>query len=313
MILLNIFQCDILKPATNFNPEYYQNFLSHYTLTTVSAIVSQRTLMPDTYENMTAEVMNSEIDNLINGIVEEALHMRHAYRDHCLGAGLESAKTVQETESRTFLSEFFSEKSKEIGIQNREMVIRTLNASAFINYFFLIEDTLKKLYFSSVNLENPDAHIGGAQTITRCLKKSINAKKLMQPFMKHLTDRSRFFISFKSLEDVWELLNFIRNRLSHYNGYFDQKAKERLNTLIEKITKNYIDKDEYLLSINTFNDALEEIEEQIEKTGFVIVNDTLENIIRNTSVFIMESFYLSERENQSTASLENTSGKGIAE
>ena len=43
-------------------------------------------------------------------------------------------------------------------------------------------------------------------------------------------------------------------------------------------------------------DVFEKHQTQIEETGYLIVDDSLENIIRNMSIFIMESLYICKRD-----------------
>lgn len=90
-------------------------------------------------------------------------------------------------------------------------------------------------------------------------------------------------------------MNFIRNRVIHYNGYYDEKAKETFNKYFNKILKVYRNVDYMKLSIGLFIDVFEKYINQLEKFDYLIIDDTMENIIRNINIFIMESLYICKK------------------
>lgn len=294
MILLNSFLCDVLKPKSNEKIPYYDAFIAQYTSITVSTIVSQCSLMAETYSGLTEEELDNDINGLIDSIPESAEKKRQAYKLLCMGAMIDPGKTVQESEDRTFISEYFVEESNKYGISNRELIIHSLNASAFMNYFILIEDTLKNLYLETTNSDE-NQEIGGSKVVSVCLEGILKEKNLKNSFTNELIKRSKFFINFASLKKIWSLLNYIRNRAIHNNGYYDDNALKIFDKKLEQISKLYQGRESHLLTINMFLTPFENIRENISTHGYMLFNDTLENIIRNISIFIMESLYLCDK------------------
>ncbi|MBD7979011.1 hypothetical protein [Serpens gallinarum] len=304
MTLLQSCLIDVLKPEEGIFP-YYESFLSRYSLITVTAIVSQCSLLPGTYEGMTKEHMDGDIDGMIQGLPAGSEKKRKAYRAFCLGAHIAPGESVQENENRTFASELFTQDAKKYSLSNREMILRGLNSSAFINYFFLIEDSLKNFYIDLVNPRNK--FIKGSETIEVCLGKSISEADIVQEFEKELYARSKIFFDIRSLEIMWNLLNLIRNQMAHTNGFYDDKAKRSLNRRIESLAQHYSGNDDCLLSINMILDVFENHEAQVKKTGYLVIDDSLENIIRNISIFIMESLYACNRDKIANKALKSDS------
>ena len=293
MTLLQSCLIDVLKPEKGVFP-YYELFLSRYSLITVTAIVSQCSLMHETYEGMTEADMDRDIDGMIKGLPEGSEAKRKAYRYFCLGAHINPGESVQENENRTFTSELFTQDAQKHSLSNREMILRGLNSSSFLNYFFLIEDSLKKIY---IDLLNPcNKFIKGSDTIKICLEEIISETNIKTEFEKELYVRSKIFFDIKSLELMWSLLNLIRNQIAHTNGFYDDKAKRLLNRRIESLAQHYIGNDDCLVSINMLLDVFEKHEEEVNNTGYLVVDDSLENIIRNISIFIMESLYACNRQ-----------------
>ncbi|KZM40421.1 hypothetical protein OA92_07310 [Marinomonas sp. SBI22] len=129
-----------------------------------------------------------------------------------------------------------------------------------------------------------------------CLKGIISKADINQQFEKELYDRSKIFFDIKSLELMWSFLNIIRNQIAHTNGLYDDKAKQSLNRRIENLAKHYRGNDDCLLSITMILDVFEDHNAQVKKTGYLVVDDSLENIIRNISIFVMESLYACNRD-----------------
>jgi len=293
MTLLGSCLIDILSPEEDVFP-YYDSFLSRYSLITVTALVSQCSLMPETYEGMTKSHMDSDVDGMIAGLPEGAQKKRNMYPILCQGAGIDPGESVQESESRTFVSELFIKDAQRYSLSNREMILRGLNLSSFLNYFFLIEDSLKNIY---IDLCKPSkTFIKGSKIIDVCLDGIILKMDVKELFLKELYSRSKFFFDFESLKHLWSLMNLIRNQIAHTNGFYDEKAKNAFNKKLELLAKHFHGNNEPLLSINMILDVFEEHESQIKKTGYLIVGDSLENIIRNISIFIMESLYICKRD-----------------
>ncbi len=293
MTLLQSCLIDVLEPKKGVFP-YYDSFLSRYSLITVTAIVSQSALMPETYEGMTKADMDGEIDGMIKELPDSSEEKRNAYSLFCLAAHINPGESVQENEKRTFASELFSEDARRYSLSNREMILRGLNSSTFLNYFFLIEDSLKNIYIDLINPRNK--FIKGSETIEVCLAQIISKSDITQQFEKELYARSKIFFDIKSLELMWSLLNLIRNQIAHTNGFYDDKAKRSFNRRMESLAQHYSGNDDCLLSINMILDTFEDHETQLGKTGYLVVDDSLENIIRSISIFIMESLYVCNRD-----------------
>lgn len=292
MILLKSCLIDVLKPEDGVFP-CYDLFLSRYTLITVTAIVSQCSLMPETYEGMTKADMDRDIDGMIEGLPIGAEKKRSMHSILSLAGLMGSSASVQESENRIFASQLFVEDAKKHSLSNRDMVLRGLNSSSFLNYFFLLEDSLKNIYIDLINPSNK--FIKGAEIIDVCLEKIISRADIKKEFEKDLYARSKFFFDIKSLKLLWDLLNFIRNQIAHTNGFYDDKAKRLFNRKLESLAGYFSKNDDLLLSIHILTDVFEKYADQIKKTGYLIADDYLENIIRNISIFIMESLYVCNR------------------
>jgi len=292
MLLLTSFLVDILLYEEDDEIIFYKNFISKYSTMTVSSMVSQLAFLPDTYIDMTKETLDNDIENLIKSIPQAAERRRQAYPYYTLAAGIDSEEIIQNEEKRSFITEAFYKKTEKYNLTSREMILRELNSSTFLNYFFIIEDTLKNIYFQNTN---SNEHIGSSKLISKILEGILKYKDIKNIFEAELNIRSKFFINFASLNRMWKLLNFIRNRLVHFNGYYDDEAISLFIQYYENILKMYDNNDSMLISISYFIDIIEKYKEQIEKTNYLIIDDTLENIIRNISIFIMESLYISEK------------------
>ncbi|TNI45080.1 hypothetical protein CF127_18080 [Aeromonas veronii] len=242
---------------------------------------------------MTEADIDNEIDTAIEELPAESERKRKIYRTLNLAMHIDPGVLIQENEERTFASELFIRDAKKHSLSNRELILRGLNSSAFINYFFLIEDVLKTMYIDLANPKNK--FIKGSETINVCLKNIISVMGISDSFEKELHERSKFFFDMKSLELLWDILNMIRNQIAHSNGYYDAKAKRSLHRRVEKLAKYFTDNDGCILSISMIIDAFDKYEMQVNNTNYLIVDDILENIIRSTSIFIMESLYVCNR------------------
>ena len=293
MTLLQSCLVDVLKPEEGVF-HHYDLFLSRYTLITVTAIVSQCSLIPETYEGMTKADMDRDIDGMIEGLPIGSERKRDMYRDLSLAAHIYPGASVQENENRFFASELFFKDAKKHSLSNREMILRGLNSSSFMNYFFLLEDSLNSIYIDSASHHKKP--IGGANLIKLFLEKIISETGIKDQFEKELYARSKFFFDTKSLELLWNLLNLIRNKLAHTNGFYDDKANLSFNERLEELAGHFSGNDELLPSSTMVIDVFDRHKDQIKKTRYLIVDDSLENIVRNISIFIMESLYACNRD-----------------
>lgn len=252
--------------------------------------MSQCNLMPEMFDEEES-VLDGHIDEFIINIPKNALRQRGMYRSLLMGMMLDAGDVVQESEGRTFVSDSFIKQAQASGVSSRGLVIRTLNAYAFMNYFFLLEETLRDIYLEVIPDESRS--LGGIKAVSYCLQRKLKCSEQLQKFEIELRGRSKFFKNFKSLSALWELLNFIRNRQAHYNSSYDAGAQDRLSTLLEAfIQKNSSDE---LLTVNaSFISEFEQVIENVQSTGQLVFNNMLENLIRNTSVFVMESLYIVE-------------------
>lgn len=137
--------------------------------------------------------------------------------------------------------------------------------------------------------------LGGKDVISKCLMEKLKFDRTEKVFFDDLKVRSQFFINSSQLVSMWRLLNFIRNQQTHSGGVYSGSAKKAFNKYIENICKAYDDHDEMTIAVNLLLDDLEPIQEQIKRHGYIIFNNALENLIRNFSLFVMESLYLTEK------------------
>lgn len=278
--------CDFLNPTHGIVP-YYDKFILQYTCIVTSTLVSQCNLMPDMFDETELELDN-HIDNFIEMLPENALLLRKQHRYLSKAVMIDIGHLIQDEESRTFISDNFIEKAKSIGISSRNLVIRTMNAYAFVNYFSLLEDTLRNVYFESI--EKTKRRVMGKDTISLCLQEKLKKIKKTREFEMELRVRSKFFNNFDSLSSFWVILNFIRNRQAHHNSFYDEDAQKILSDHLDVfLEKNH--SEELLMENHMFTLKIEKIILDIKETGQLVFTDALENIIRNTSIFIMESLY----------------------
>ena len=296
MLLLTSYLVDILLPESddNQNTKFYNSFLSQYTSITVTALVSQSIFLHDTYVETSKKDLDKDIDNMIHSIPDSAEYKRNIYKVLCIGAHMNPGKIIQDEEKRSFISDLFIQDAKKYNMSNREMIIKGLNTSAFLNYFFLLEDNLKNIYIKVNTINDDNFQLKGAQIISKALNGILEKTSIKNDFFLELEKRSKFFINYQSLNRTWKLLNFIRNRLIHYNGYYDEKAKNLFQKYYDDILKTYTD-ESMLTTISLFIDKIDKYQTQIDKNNYLIVDDVLENIIRNFSIFIMESLYICTR------------------
>ncbi|AFH91923.1 hypothetical protein [Providencia stuartii] len=290
MILLTSTFSDYLTPDNEVDTPYYNKFIKQFSKMTVSCMVSQCNLMPEMFQE-DKNILDKHIDTFIKDMPEAAEHIRKNYKMYCLAASVSPGEIQQEKEKRTFSSDYFRKEAEENKISCRELVIRTMNASAFLNYFFLLEESIKNIY---LDINSSNEYLTAKNTIKKCLKGKIKHEDIVDEFNNELYKRSKFFLTFESLIELWKLLNLIRNRYVHNNNIYDDSAKSQFTKLVENIIKE-LEGDELLPTVNYFIDAMETFENQLKNSDSIIFNDTLENIIRNTSIFIMESLYICEK------------------
>ncbi|MYM26274.1 hypothetical protein GTP46_26950 [Duganella sp. FT135W] len=295
MLLLTSSLFDVLKPIPGKKIKYYDLFISQYTLVTTSTVVAQCNLMPEMFGE-TTEVLDSHVDRFIAGIPDQSKEIRETYGIYSRAAGVNPGIVAQESEARVFISSEFEAESKKYGMSNRELVISSLNASAFLQYFFLFENSLVKMYQSKYQpREESQAKLSAKDVIAKCLKGKVMHDDVEELFFKNLKKRSKFFENFSQLESVWKLLNFIRNRQVHYGGKYEGRAPAAFEGHVERICESYRDAADMTLSVVLLLNVLEPLQEQVRKHGYMVFNDSLENLMRNYSLFVMESLYLTEK------------------
>lgn len=294
MLLMTASIFDVLKPIPGKrNIKYYNYFIFQYTLITTSTVVAQCNLMPEMF-NEEKSIIDKSIDVFINALPERSKNITSEYKIYCIAAGIDPGEVVQENESRVFVSNYFEAESKKYGISNRELVIISLNSSAFLQYFFLFESSLMMMYKSHHGAINEN-EISAKDLIGKCLMKKLNRDNAEEVFFEELARRSKFFKNSTQLNSVWKILNFMRNRQVHHNGHYDSRAEKVFDAHIRKIHDAYANESDMSLSLVMFFDVFYSIKEQVKKYRYVTFNNNLENLMRNFSLFIMESLYLTEK------------------
>ena len=226
MNLITSFFIDILLQDDNCSIDFYKKFVFNYTIITTTSLVTQLSLEHTTYNGIEKEELEETVNSIIDILPSLGKEKRLFYRPLCYGAMINPGKVIQEEENRVFISNLFKEHSKIHNMSNKEMIIRGLNHSTFLNYFFLFEDTLKSIYFENSN-NSRDTRMGGGVIISLILKNILESENIINEFNCELLKRSKIFVNLNSLEKFWTLMNFIRNRLVHpTSAYFSNK---RLN------------------------------------------------------------------------------------
>lgn len=292
MLLLTSTFVDYLSPDENISDIlWYNKFVTQFSKMTVSCLVSQCNLTTEMFGEKKT-VLDSIINNFIKTIPESSQRIRDSYKSLCMSAHICPGELKQDKEDRIFSSDAFIKEAEKNEISSRELVIRTMNANAFLNYFFLIEETIKSIYIDAT----PDCRFFTAKhTINKLLKEKLTNEDLYNDFNKEIYKRSKFFITFKSLSDTWQLLTLIRNRYVHHGNIYDKLAEDQFNQIVEKILDELkSDENELILTKFFFQQSIECFQKQINQSNSIIFDNVLENIIRNTSLFIMESLYICE-------------------
>lgn len=298
MLPLTSFFCDVL-PYQKGDPKYYQAFLSQYTLMTVPIIISQGSLTPGIGENARAD-LDEDVDQGIKAIFEQSPKRRKLFEALTLRDLNNVPPMIQTKENRTFVNHLFYEKAKKYQLTNREMILGTLNAFAFTSYFALLEDTLQRIHFETFDRQQPAEQITGKNLISVCLKKTLERKNCLKKFSAQLALRSEFYASFDVLIKMWDLLNFIRNKLVHFGGRITQRAYDQMREIIYSIFSELMKMDA-ADHANAFTSSLREVEVNIKETGLLQFNNALENMMRNTCTSIIESILFCDRANKSLA------------
>ncbi|MFJ5431965.1 hypothetical protein ACIPSR_00055 [Pectobacterium sp. CHL-2024] len=285
--------CDFFTPKKEFQSSYYENFIAQYSEITVSAIVSQGNLDENMFKEP-PDFLDNHIDEFINDITKSAMKLRKIFSSASIILGCDHGELIQKYEERTFATEHFVQKSNKLKIRNRIHVLRTLNANAFFSYFSLFESTIEDIY--NEMFPNSKSKVMGGILVEHCLKEILKYKEIEISFSKDICQRSKFFLNMDILRSSWAFLNFIRNRQVHDNNKYDEKSKLELEKLYKKISQDIliIKKTEDLNDIFKMNFG--HIIAQVKDDGFLVFNNTLENFVRNTTLFIMESLYICELE-----------------
>ncbi|MBP5953045.1 hypothetical protein [Pseudomonas sp. P42] len=294
MLPIASFLCDVL-PAKSNDPYYYKNFLISYTLITVPAVFSQGVLTPGPYEGCSREDIDTDVNEFIQKLPERSEHRRKIFRDYSRAAMIDPGIMVQDNEGRTFFSNIFEERSNEVGLSNRELILAALNSSAYLSYFGLFEETLSRLHWNEIGRKVGGEKSSAAEAISRQLREVLEAKKIFDIFTIKLAERSKFFANFETLSKTWSLLNLIRNRLVHHGSYYTVAYAKKLDESLEAIFETFQD-GEYILERSLFLDSFEPLVVEAQETHRLTFCDALENCMRNLTLFVMESLVLSERE-----------------
>ncbi|OAZ75229.1 hypothetical protein SRCM100623_00419 [Acetobacter pasteurianus] len=296
MLPLTSLFCDYISPK-NTDPKYYKEFINKYTLFTVPIIYSQAVLTPDSSVGLTKELLDTEVNQFINDLPGNATARRSLYRPLCLAGGIDPGKMVQDGEKRTFVSHFFEETSDRLSLSNRELILSSLNASAFLNYFSLLEDTLKKIYWQISHHKKDKTLRTGGETISFYLKNILSLKNIENEFIYQIEQRSKFFNNFEALVEMWSLMNLIRNKYIHNGNYYNKRSREFFNQRVFSVISKF-SRDEYSLEKVLFIDKFDPMINEIKETGQLTFSDTLENCIRNIGLFVMESLLLCDRKSK---------------
>ncbi|WP_155488835.1 hypothetical protein, partial [Vibrio harveyi] len=120
--------------------------------------------MPEMFEE-TEQQLDSHIDSFIDNIPNLADDVQSEYKMMCLGVMLDPGKVIQENEPRSFVNDSFYDLARRKGISSRELVIKTLNSYAFLNYFSLIEDSLRNAYLSG-DTKISEGNLSGKKAIS---------------------------------------------------------------------------------------------------------------------------------------------------
>lgn len=291
MLPLTSLFCDVL-PAKDDDPHYYKSFLAQYTLITVPVIYSQAIITPESASERL--YLNNNADNYIADLPSRSATKRKHFPYITGRALVPGSAMIQDQEVRTFVSELFVEKAKEHNITNLEMILSALNASAFLSYFGLLEDTVKRIYIERFGEPQGESRVFGGGTIYLYLNKILEEGRVKGQFTKELAKRSEFFLNFKTLDSTWNLFNFIRNTVMHEGGNFSKEKQEAFRDKIENIIRSLLRHEVPEVSVG-FLHHIESIADEIESTGRIRFTCALENCIRNTCIWVMESLLLSER------------------
>lgn len=293
MLPLTCFFCDVL-PARKDDPRYYKAFLSQYTLMSVPIIISQGALSPGIGEDP-RDGLDEDVDLAIAEISKQSSMRRKLFEAFTFRELHEVPPMPQAEEDRTFVNKLFYEKAQQYKLTNREMILGALNAYAFTNYFALLEETLQKIHYETFGQQKRDDQITGWALIPVCLKEILDHKCFNESFAEQIAKRSEFYVNFEVLCKVWELINFLRNKLVHFGGRISKNALETMQDKIHNILKELTDKnaDDQALG---FSKSFLTVKLNIEKTGLLQFNNAIENMMRNTCISIVESLLICDRE-----------------
>lgn len=296
MLQITAFSCDYLSLKST-DPKYYHEFIKKYTLLTVPIIYSQAILTPDPAVGLTEETLDNDVNQFINHLPDNAANRRDYYRIFRQAAGIDLGEIIQDEEEREFVNQFFEETSDRLGLSNRKLVLSLLNASAFLNYFSLLEDTLKKIYFKINKPQEENERKTGGHTISFYLKKILYLKNIENDFIFELERRSKFFNNFSTLVEMWRLMNLIRNQYIHNGNYYDEESKKKFNKAINDVISK-ISGNQYNFEKVLFRDKFKPMIKEIKETSQLTFSDILENCIRNICLFVIESLLLCDRKSE---------------
>jgi hypothetical protein len=293
VLLVTSSLCDFLTPNKELKSPHYDKFISQFSEITVSAIVSQGNFDEKMFQE-SVEFLDTHVDEFIDEITDGALRVRKMFPASSFMLGYYQGELVQNSEDRSFVTDYFKEKSKNLEISNRTHVIRTLNASAYFSYFSLFESTIEDIYHKIK--PNSQTIITGGVIIKHCLKEILKSKAITTAFYANLRERSKFFLNKEVLLSSWDFMNLIRNTQAHGNNHYNEVAKSTLEKHYNNIVLALTQEENSESLIEVFHMNFGRIVAQVKDDGFLAFNNTLENFVRHTSLMIMEALYISEYE-----------------
>ncbi|MDH2913257.1 hypothetical protein N7V53_12060 [Kosakonia sp. HypNH10] len=293
ILLVTSSLCDFFTPKKELKSPHYDRFISQFSEIAVSAIVSQGNFDEKMFQESVV-FLDTHVDEFIDELTDGAMRVRKMFPVSSVILGYDQGELVQNSENRSFVTDYFKTKSRNLEISNRIHVIRTLNASAYFSYFSLFESTIEDIY-REIKPNSPAVVTGGI-IIEHCLKEILKAKAITNPFYENLHERSKFFINKQVLMHSWGFLNFIRNNQAHSNNQYDENKKLTLEKHYNNIAAAISEEENSESLVDVFHMNFGKIVAQVKDDGFLAFNNTLENFIRHTSLMIMESLYISEYE-----------------
>jgi len=282
--LLTSFLPNLLKPHDDTDI-IYDNFCTNMSLVSISTIIHHHLLSPHDLDDNSIE---SDLNNYIKEISENSKNMYENHRMYTFGMMMET-DNIQRSEERVLSYEYFNKYKEKYRLSTQKALLVQENISTFLKYFFILEDGLKAIYIEQVD-SSPSQHIKASELFSKYLPKILKSTGYNEIFWEQLSLRSNIVMTSALLQSIWSYLNLIRNILSHKNGEYNDDDKKKISKYYNAIIVN-LDAKDLLQNILIMN-AFEKYEQQAQNSSYVVVDNVLENIIRNTAIFIMETFHV---------------------